>query len=490
MRRSFLLLLAGLAACDGGPTGTKTPQPAAGITAVSGHDATDTVGALQAAPLTIRVLKGSPAVPAGGVAVTFEATRGREEYTPFCTDCTIPTLWMAGLAADVWEASATATTSADGTVAVRVWFGRVAGQGKIVVRVPELGMQDTVVYTIRPGSAARVLLMPRDTALFAGSAFTARAVVLDRWGNARPEVPALSATGLGVSGLSVTGTRYGAQALRGSHQGIQGDSMRVDVVPRGTIAQVFAGSMSKLATVNLDRTGASTLDLGMDVAGYDWVRGGAAMVASLHDRAARQHHLYRVSLETGTRARLAIVGGSELDSQHNPQLTADGQWVYFVGTLSNGRTRLYRVKLDGTGLEAIRDVAASSSSPHAHSFAVSPDGRQVVTGDLGGVVLTDVASRSSRLIHTGSDPLDLRWSPDGQRIALGSNTQVLVFKADGTEPRVVASRSYPFDRTVGWSPDSRWLVYAGAHNAEIAEVATGTTVGLAFLSSVRMRWKP
>ena len=44
-----------------------------------------------------------------------------------------------------------------------VTLGPVAGSAGVVVTVPELGLTDTALYTIRPGNAVRVVSEPADT---------------------------------------------------------------------------------------------------------------------------------------------------------------------------------------------------------------------------------------------------------------------------------------------------------------------------------------
>ena len=77
-------------------------------------------------------------------------------------------LTLANSSQSVFGSEVTETTDDLGHAVARIRLGRVAGQARVVVRSPALGMADTVHFTVLPGNATRIVLSVRDTALKPG----------------------------------------------------------------------------------------------------------------------------------------------------------------------------------------------------------------------------------------------------------------------------------------------------------------------------------
>jgi WD40 repeat protein len=102
----------------------------------------------------------------------------------------------------------------------------------------------------------------------------------------------------------------------------------------------------------------------------------------------------------------------------------------------------------------------------ATKTAPSPDGRQTATADEKGVRLNDAAT--DKLLHTLAESyaygaiFSLNWSPDGQRLAAGTNFGALrvVEAATGLSRPGLAE----YERAGAWSPDGKTFAAFGHDN--------------------------
>jgi TolB protein len=106
---------------------------------------------------------------------------------------------------------------------------------------------------------------------------------------------------------------------------------------------------------------------------------------------------------------------------YDPAWSPHGNWIAFTSE-REGSADLYRVQLDGTGLERLTDSPA-----YDDQAAFSPDGDQLVfvTTKAGGTAdlwILDVRTRKARPLTSGPGG-DFRpsWSPDGKWIAFSSD---------------------------------------------------------------------
>jgi hypothetical protein len=484
MRRSHLFLVALLlAACDGGPTESRNP-PVPGITPIQGHDLTDTVDARPVSALTVQVLTGKPAVAAANVVVRFESGEVLTPGPGNCSaGCSTPSMRVSGLTDTLFRTVATATTNAEGKASVRTAFGTVAGPGSIIVTVPELGMQDTVRYTVQPGAGTRVRLMPQDTVIYIGTSFTARPAALDRYGNARPEVPGLSGPGLGIDGRTVTGSAYGAYRLRAS-MALGADSIAVTVMPRGTIAYGF--SWDFLSVRDLDGSGAATYRITGDYDGFDWSRDGSKLYFTLRTLAGFQLHTVGSS-----GVQQVPLTRPTPNNEYRPQV--HGDWLYFVREYygPSFEIAVTRVREDGTGLEKVHTLTPYSTSWYRKAYGLSPDLSKIVTAEPAGLTVTDLATRQTRVIASRVAPSGIRWSPDGRWIAFSTFDRVEVVSPDGAERKTLIDEIYHRGFDFDWSPDGKWLIYEGRGVPEIAQVDTDVRIPLSGIRTfTHLAWRP
>jgi len=130
-----------------------------------------------------------------------------------------------------------------------------------------------------------------------------------------------------------------------------------------------------------------------------------------------------------------------------------------------------------------------------HSW--SPDGQSVVRTDSEGqLLISDLHGRSRNLpeqtkglrgVNSRSDIGDVRWSPDGRKIAYIQDAQQLtIVNPDGTDSRVVEFHdghgSTLHVRSFSWSPDSNRVVFRAESGLQCDKTAieTGSPCPIAF----------
>ncbi len=151
-------------------------------------------------------------------------------------------------------------------------------------------------------------------------------------------------------------------------------------------------------------------------------------------------------------------GGADFDSE--PQYSPDGETIIFTRFKSPEKTAIWRVNVDGTGLDRLTKYKRNASDPD-----FSPDGTKIVfdsgdaglpgsTGDIW--VMHADGSREKRLTNSapvGPDPEtgfklanNPVWSPNGRRIMftqfLPESTKLVVMHTDGSKRRAVVSGEF------------------------------------------------
>jgi dipeptidyl aminopeptidase/acylaminoacyl peptidase len=119
------------------------------------------------------------------------------------------------------------------------------------------------------------------------------------------------------------------------------------------------------------------------------------------------------------------------------RFSPDGTRVIFPGSGS-----LFTVPVAGGAAQEIRPnpqipaPAVPSVATILRSAEYSPDGRSIAAGSDAGVVVMNTDGSEAHVIAPGADAI---WSPDGTRIAsIDSGGQLLTFKPDGTDQRLIA----------------------------------------------------
>ena len=168
--------------------------------------------------------------------------------------------------------------------------------------------------------------------------------------------------------------------------------------------------------------------------------------------------------EVATGASRQIGECSELSCKEI-DISPDGSLVtFYAESLTDGRNTLAVVEVD-SGVTRRVALPGASGSPR-----FSPDGTQIVLPMLGGtsglyVVDTDSDELKPTYLYGMVDASNPAWAPNGEWIAFDQvsgdgTTGIWVVRADGTEPRLLASD--PASEGPGfptWSPDSRSVAY-------------------------------
>ena len=173
---------------------------------------------------------------------------------------------------------------------------------------------------------------------------------------------------------------------------------------------------------------------------------------------------------SGERPILPLTG-----TDYSPSISANGKWVIFTSE-RDGSADIYRVHLDGSGLERLTDDPA-----YDDQAVLSPDGKTLAfvssreTGRAH-IWLLDLASRRAHLLtpNSGSD-FRPAWSPDGKWIAFSSDRDsnashepgrwerlqslsVYMIRPDGSDLRRV-TRGRGVAGSPRWSPDGKRIYY-------------------------------
>ena len=178
----------------------------------------------------------------------------------------------------------------------------------------------------------------------------------------------------------------------------------------------------------------------------------------------------------GSHARV-LVEHPALDS--NPTFSPDGRWVLFTSR-RDGSAEIYRVHLDGTGLERL-----TNNSAFDDQAVMSPDGNRVafVSSRSGQADIWIVELRTKRLRNLTNHPGgDYRpaWSPDEQWIAFTSDrkspgarantprskggfappqsTEIYLIRADGSALRQLTNSAAAVGGAT-WSPDGKRVAF-------------------------------
>src|SRR5712691_3048166 len=475
-------LLSGAGACDG------TTGLSGGVRIVSGDRVTDTAETELPNPLVVQVASTS-GQPVAGVQVQFVMVPGYS-FTP------------AGLRTHTYVYAATDTTDAHGLASVRIELGGYAGEDSVIVRVPTLDIQAVARYTVLPGAAAGVAVLPLDTVVYVDRGFRLRGSTTDRWGNPRGEpVAYTSSAEFAINGDSLTGRTVGRATITATAGGRTGVGW-VSVVPRGTVAallsRVSGPDTARLVLFNLDGSGFRSFDLPYFANPEpDWAPSGDVWVMQDAGALGENPHLVLMDF-SGARRRL-IDSSAGFTGEYYPQYSVDGTWIYFAGGLPGRRAEIWRVHPDGSGAEQVGARADSYDGDLQPS--PSPDGTRLAftrTPDCCYDLLVRVLHVSTGAIDTlqrangtpiaGVRP---RWSPTADVIAYANAGQIWLMQPDASSERTGSPPGHGYG-AFDWSPDGRWLIAeSDADLLYVIEPATGLALPLPFTSRFRQpAWRP
>jgi len=494
-RRAHLglaLLFAAACAADPAP-GPGSPEPA--VVVVSGGGVVDTIQSSPTAPLVVEV-RDSAGTPVAGITVRFASDTSLHAHTALIP--VTPPFFFAN--------SLDVVTDGAGRASVRLRLGVRAGTAVVKVNAPALGAATEDTITVLRG--ARTKLQAADTAVFIGATGQLAAAVVDRWGNAYPDVVAYTGTSVAAS-VSATGLVHGTSfgsALFAATSGPFAATLRVAVVPRGTIAVRQWHPQVGIALVDLDlsdyrflRTSTNTPPCNGCAPPFTvprWSPDGARIAFSAgYDNGFNSDPARVTTIDASGGLRMQLPPTAFARST-DAGYSKDAAWIYFAG-MAPGETwyRLWRVRPDGTGAEQLD--AGTGLFGHQRRPDASPDGTLLVYAESDQNLPGGPRLRIRNLGTGAVTALDLvgstpRWSPAGDRIAYwGDYEQLHVVAPDGTGDRLLTGGN--FAPAFDWSPDGKYIVAERTNSGvgiAVIEVATGTTVVLPTLYIGEPSWSP
>ena len=471
--------------CGGNGTG---PRGASGLRLLLGDGAADTVLAMPTQALVVEVRDDNGSVVSGTV-VRFQSL-SNDSTNPYALG-----VYVAAATSPYFGGFVADSTNSRGRVSVLIEMGTHAGGAKLVVTAPEFGLQDTAHFTVLPGRPAHVLVVPKDTALYAVARFQSRSTVVDQFGNQRTDPVTYTAMGSGITVTASGGITAGTSVVRARFKASSGgaaDTGWVSVVPPGTIAALqvttFAGHGTGIVVFNLDGSGYQWIGPGGSSynAAPSWSPSGTRLAFGWNPGSV--NWLYTSDL-SGTEQALLTPGDSGLTIASWPAYSPNGASIYFSGA-TTGNFQVWRANADGTSPQLLY----ADPSGLAWRPSPSPDGTRlaITINNPSYVCVYTLASatRSSWAIP-GHMP---RWSPVGETIAFVQQYggPVSVMNSDGTGGRQVSplGRAYE-EESLTWSTDGAWLVGRAAGILELINVSTGATLPLGYATAfVEPAWKP
>jgi hypothetical protein len=484
----LLVTAAALASCGGGdsPAQPAQPRPSPKIRAVSvttGRAIVDTITAIDA--LVVDVRDSITGAPRPGIEVRFIVLDDIPEFSDAAIE----------VATNEFSPTAVDTTNSLGEVSVRLRLGPFVGTRRVVATVAALAAADTAAVTVKPGTPAQVRGVPRDTVVILGGQYRQGAEALDRAGNVVGPVPAtLTTTTPSICSVAsdgtVAGVGYGICLLTVSSANAS-KVMQPRVVPSGSIL-VRRGTA--IGTLSLDGSGFTKItDIDTTITtNVQWLASGEIAFWESVDNG---HTRLVLSDTLGAQRRMP-----PLPYPASPRrLSGDGAWLLLALLDTNNYlalTDVARMRSDGSS-------AAAVLTKCCYAFAVHPDlsvdGSKIAFADaLNGLgYYVNLAAFKSNFI---GESQSLRFSQDGTQIVRVILNGALIGQdaGDVASPShvIVGGPGRSFDRTDGWSPDSRWILAAGGAVWWVVPSAGGTAAVLMLPLSIGSTyvvldgWKP
>lgn len=192
-------------------------------------------------------------------------------------------------------------------------------------------------------------------------------------------------------------------------------------------------------------------DLDFDPA---WSPNGKLLAFLRRGAPALRSRLYVMRLDgSGARAVRGVSLGAGA-----PAWSPSGKEIAFWQSGSTGRGEIYAVRPDGSGL---RKIVADAD----YGASWSPDGKRLLFARAFDIhVVNANGSNVRRLTRAaGHAYYEPTWSPDGRRIVFRSELGLYVMRADGSGIRRItrATSEVSQDVSPAWSPKGGWIAFAG-----------------------------
>jgi eukaryotic-like serine/threonine-protein kinase len=171
----------------------------------------------------------------------------------------------------------------------------------------------------------------------------------------------------------------------------------------------------------------------------------------------------------------------------NPAWTADGKWIIFCSNRKYGETarHLWRVRVtggSGTAKSAEPEFLAGLGE-NANDPAISRDGRRLAyTQEAHDLNIWELhlpahpgkSASAASLISSTRDDLFPDFSPDGRKIAFGSDRsghhEIWICERDGSSPQPLTSFAGPLTTDPHWSPDGKKIIFSSRAEKNQAEI--------------------
>jgi hypothetical protein len=477
MRRSVptlrmrALLACAIAAACGGANEPSAPDTIE-LNVVDGASYTDTIGAYGPRLLTVEVHTGTRS--RSGLVVRFDAIPG-SEFSPVGQ----PTIRVSKPGRNQFGNAVADTTDDAGRVSMETRLGIVAGEARLLVSCPELGLADTATFTVLPGKPRRIMIQPQDTTVYVGASYALGGYVVD--GNFNRRSDAVSFESIRVAAVDASGrVQAGGEVGRGViavRGGGLVDTAKLNVLPLQKIALFYQLPEQQLGWVSTALTDGSNLKKLVEVKSPSSLSLSAAGDQVLYDQ------------DTGTRLDIFVVdesGASRMLSDARTRASASPHCdalgnIFFSGFTLEPRFALFRMAGDGTGLTEVATVQTIVP------IAVSPDGGELISQETYGLYAHYVGSGVvTQIAPSGASPT---FSPDGKRIAYlapGSYPSGLaVANADGSSP-IVHQGPRPFLVPPAWLADSKWIITGDSEGRLLVNASTGEILPLPGLTNFRL----
>ena len=474
-RAVFAFAVALTVSCKEAPTETNGP---AALRIVAGNASSDTVGAMLAQELMVEVQ--GPKGPVRGALVEYDALPPSDPSRQHESAIEVGLADNSGM----FSRSASTFTDDRGQAGALVRLGSVPGQARVVVRVPELSLEDTASFTVLVGATATVRVSLRDTLVYSGAKYQLHATSADRFNNPRSSdvftyvagpsyVATVSASGEVTAGA---GGRGWVAVNAGGHS----DTARVSIVPHATIAVIepVVGGLT-IASLDLDGTNTTPVNTvtGASIQLYPrFAPSGTRVLYTEGDPTGGNAQLFL--FDVGAKTTRPLVGASAgFVSTSWGWFSPDEQWVYFTARHAGELNGIYRVHFDGTGLSVVVPPDPGFDSWRG---TLSPDGRKLVYVFGDRIRILDLSSGAVTSTNVvGTHP---HFSPDGQLIAYtngGFSGHLFVMRADGTQSRMLAPlHQYSDAEGFDFTADGQWIVIRGHVYLEVVSVTNEQVVTL------------
>lgn len=141
-----------------------------------------------------------------------------------------------------------------------------------------------------------------------------------------------------------------------------------------------------------------------------------------------------------------------------PAWSPNGLQIVFASTRSNPDMDLYRMNVDGTGLEQLTSGGANSSPQF------SPDGANIAFTSGRDVHVLNLKTRQVRRVtYEPQNGLHPSWSPNGRQLTFTSwrngRAEIFISRADGGDQEMLVSMPTGDAVDPVWSPNGQYIAF-------------------------------